>query len=299
MSNDSKKWLFLVILSIIWGTSFILIKKSLVGLTPYQLGALRTVVTGFILFCVGFKTIKHIKKEQWKWVALSGFLGSFFPSFLFSIAETQIDSAVASILNSLVPLNTVLVGLAIFKITTSTRQVIGVIIGFLGTVFLILEGADLNPKQNYLFAAYVIIATLMYATNVNIIKKHLQDVKALSIATGNYVCIYIPALIVLLITNFFSEETFNHPRFNESLFYVVFLSVFGTAIAKVLFNRLVQISTPIFASSVTYIMPIIAVLWGLSDGETFSLNQAFATLIILCGVYIANKKPKIKKSRDL
>ena len=294
MSNDSKKWLFLIILSLIWGTSFILIKKSLIGLTPYQLGALRTIVTGFILFCVGFRSIKHIEKQHWKWIALSGFLGSFFPSFLFSIAETEIDSAVASILNSLVPLNTILVGLALFKITTNLRQVAGVIIGFAGTAFLILEGADLNPKQNYLFAAYVIIATLMYATNVNIIKKHLQDVKALSIATGNYVCIYIPALIVLLFTNFFSEETFNHPKFNESIFYVVFLSLFGTAIAKVLFNRLVQISTPIFASSVTYIMPIVALLWGLNDGETFSLTQGIATLVILCGVYIANRKPKNK-----
>ncbi len=292
MTNDTKKWLFLVILSLIWGTSFILIKKSLIGLTPYQLGALRTIVTGFILFCFGFKSLKHIETKHWKWIALSGLLGSFFPSFLFSIAETEIDSAVASILNSLVPLNTILVGLALFKITTNLRQVIGVIIGFLGTAFLILEGADLNPKQNYLFAGYVIIATLMYATNVNIIKKHLQDVKALSIATGNYVCIYIPALIVLLFTNFFSEETFTHPKFNESIFYVVFLSLFGTAIAKVLFNRLVQISTPIFASSVTYIMPIIALLWGLGDGESFSLTQGIATCVILFGVYIANRKPK-------
>ena len=292
MTNDTKKWLFLVILSLIWGTSFILIKKSLIGLTPYQLGALRTIVTGFILFCFGFKSLKHIETKHWKWIALSGLLGSFFPSFLFSIAETEIDSAVASILNSLVPLNTILVGLALFKITTNLRQVIGVIIGFLGTAFLILEGADLNPKQNYLFAGYVIIATLMYATNVNIIKKHLQDVKALSIATGNYVCIYIPALIVLLFTNFFSEETFTHPKFNESIFYVVFLSLFGTAIAKVLFNRLVQISTPIFASSVTYIMPIIALLWGLGDGESFSLTQGIATCVILFGVYIANTKPK-------
>ncbi len=290
MSNESKKWLYLGILSLIWGTSFILIKKSLVGLTAYQLGALRTIVTGFILFVVGFKSIKHIKKENWKWIAFSGFLGSFFPSFLFSIAETEIDSAVASILNSLVPLNTILLGLALFKITTTKRQVIGVIIGFIGTVFLILEGADLNPKQNYLFAGYVLLATIMYALNVNIIKRYLQNVNALSIATGNYVCIYVPALITLFFTDFFSKNTFNHPNFNESIFYVVFLSLFGTAIAKVLFSKLIQISTPIFASSVAYIMPIIAVGWGLIDGEKFSIYQAIATTVILSGVYLANKK---------
>ena len=290
MSNESKKWLYLGILSLIWGTSFILIKKSLVGLTAYQLGALRTIVTGFILFVVGFKSIKHIKKENWKWIAFSGFLGSFFPSFLFSIAETEIDSAVASILNSLVPLNTILLGLALFKITTTKRQVIGVIIGFIGTVFLILESADLNPKQNYLFAGYVLLATIMYALNVNIIKRYLQNVNALSIATGNYVCIYVPALITLFFTDFFSKNTFNHPNFNESIFYVVFLSLFGTAIAKVLFSKLIQISTPIFASSVAYIMPIIAVGWGLIDGEKFSIYQAIATTVILSGVYLANKK---------
>ena len=293
MSNETRKWLYLIILSVIWGTSFMLIKKSLVGLTAFQLGALRTIVTGFILFIVGFKSIKSIKKEQWKWIGLSGFLGSFFPSFLFSLAETEIDSAVASILNSLVPLNTILLGLALFKITTTKRQVIGVIIGFIGTVFLILEGADLNPKQNYLFAGYVILATIMYATNVNVIKRYLQEVKALSIATGNYVCIYIPALVVLFFSDFFTTETFNHPHFNEAVFYVVFLSVFGTAIAKVLFSRLIQISTPIFASSVAYVMPIIAVGWGLIDGEKFSIYQALATIVILIGVYLANKKTKV------
>ncbi len=294
MSNESKKWLYLMILSLIWGTSFFLIKKSLIGLTAFQLGAFRTIATGFILFLVGFKSIKHIKKDQWKWIAFSGFLGSFFPSFLFSIAETEIDSAVASILNSLVPLNTILFGLALFKITTTKRQVIGVIIGFVGTVFLILEGAELNPKQNYLFASYVLIATVMYALNVNIIKRYLQHVKPLSIATGNYVCIYIPALAVLFFTDFFKMKTFNHPHFNESVFYVVFLSLFGTAIAKVLFSKLIQISSPIFASSVAYIMPIIAVSWGLFDGEKFSEYQALATLIILIGVYLSNKKKTIR-----
>ena len=297
MSVEIRKWLYLVILSLIWGTSFILIKKSLFGLTPFQLGALRTVVTGFILFVVGFKSLKHIKSENWKWIALSGFLGSFFPSFLFSIAETEIDSAVASILNSLVPLNTILFGLALFKITTTTKQVIGVIIGFAGTVFLILEGSDLNPNQNYLFAGYVILATFMYAANVNVIKRYLQDVKALSIATGNYVCIYVPSIIVLLVCDFFTENTFSNPDFGESIFYVVVLSLFGTAIAKVLFSRLIQISTPIFASSVAYIMPIVAVFWGLIDGEKFNINQLLATLIILVGVYLANRPVKINKDK--
>ncbi|MEM5565794.1 EamA family transporter [Psychroserpens sp. AS72] len=290
MNDNTKKWLFLLILSVIWGSSFILIKKSLLGLTPYQLGALRTIITGIFLFSVGLKNLKSIKKNEWKWVVISGFLGSFIPAFLFAIAETEIDSAITSILNSLVPLNAILLGFAIFKIGFTKRQFLGVVIGFIGTSILILKGADLNPDQNYLYAGFVIISTVMYALNVNIIKKHLQNVKPLSIATGNYVAIIIPAIVVLMFTDFFSSETLEHPDFKMSILYVVILSFFGTALAKVLFNTLVQISTPVFASSVTYLMPVVALAWGLLDGETFGPLQIVASVIILLGVYLANKK---------
>ncbi len=275
MKNTNTKWVYLIVLALIWGSSFILIKKSLLGLTPYQIGALRTLITGFFLFAVGFNSIKSIKKHEWKWVVISGFLGSFFPAFLFAIAETEIDSAVTSILNSLVPLNTVLFGFAVFKIASTKRQILGVIIGFIGTSILILKGAELNPDQNYLFAGYIILATCMYAFNVNIIKKYLQNVSPLSIATGNYVAIMIPALIILMFTDFFNTATYNHPDFKSSLICVVILSFFGTALAKVLFNSLVQISTPVFASSVTYLMPVVALFWGLLDGEGFSAIQAY------------------------
>ena len=290
MQIKNSKWAYLFILSLIWGTSFILIKKALIGLTPFQLGALRTIITALFLFVVGFNRIKTIKRKDWKWIVISGFLGSFIPAFLFAIAETEIDSAVTSILNSLVPLNTILMGFAVFKIASTKRQVLGVIIGFVGTAILILEGAELNPHQNYLYAGFVIISTLMYAANVNIIKRYLQDVKPLTIAVGNYVPIVIPALIILIFTDFFNDANFSKPDFKISIGYVIILSFFGTAMAKVLFNNLVQISTPVFASSVTYIMPIIALIWGLLDEETFSSLQGFATIVILAGVYLANKK---------
>ncbi|MEM5539045.1 DMT family transporter [Olleya sp. AS48] len=291
-NNNTKKWVYLLVLSLIWGTSFILIKKALLGLNAYQLGALRTLITGLFLFMAGYKKIRLIKKTDWKWIAISGFLGSFIPAFFFAIAETQIDSAVVSVLNSLVPLNTVLIGAAVFKIASTTKQVVGVIIGFIGTSILILEGADLNPNQNYWFAGFVIASTVMYAINVNIIKRYLQDVKPLAIAVGNYVVIFIPALVVLIFADFFNVANFSNPDFTNAIGYVVTLSFFGTALAKVLFNTLVQMSTPVFASSVTYIMPIVALVWGLMDGESFSVTQIVGTLIILIGVYLANRKAK-------
>ena len=152
MYSRNKKWIYLTILSLIWGSSFILIKKGLIGLTPLQLGALRIIVSGIFIFIFGFHTLNNISQKQWKWLIISGFLGTFFPVFLFAFAETEIDSAVASILNSLTPLNTILIGFSIFKIASSKRQIIGVIIGFIGTALLILKGADLNPGQNYLYA---------------------------------------------------------------------------------------------------------------------------------------------------
>lgn len=130
----------------------------------------------------------------------------------------------------------------------------------------------------------------MYAFNANIIKKYLQNVKPIAIATGNYVGIILPSIVILWLTDFFSEETFEHPNFKTALGYILILSIFGTALAKVLFNTLIQISTPVFASSVTYLMPVVALIWGLLDGETFGATQAIASIIILIGVYLANKK---------
>lgn len=236
--------------------------------------------------------MRTIATHQWKWIALSGLLGSFLPAFFFAIAETEIDSAIVSILNSLVPLNTILFGFAVFKIASSRRQILGVIIGFIGTAILILKGAELNPNQNYLYAGFVIASTVMYALNVNIIKRYLQDVKPLGIAAGNYSVIILPAVVVLFFTDFFSDTTWSHPDFKLSLVYVTILAFFGTALAKVFFNKLVQISTPVFASSVTYVMPIVALTWGFIDGEGFSLLQGFAAVIILIGVYLSQKKKK-------
>ncbi len=290
MFQNNKKWIFLFLLALIWGSSFILIKKGLVGFTPLQLGSLRIIITALLLFLAGFKSLKNLPKNTLKWIAISGLLGTFFPAFLFAYAETEIDSAIASILNSIVPINTIIFGFLAFKIYSSRRQIIGVLIGFVGTFLLITNGASINPNQNYWYAFLVIIATVMYAFNINIIKRHLQNVPPIAIAVGNFAVMIIPAFIVLLFSGFFTSEVIQGPDFNMSMFYIFLLSLFGTAIAKVLFNNLVQISTPVFASSVTYIMPIIAVSWGLLDGETFGFWQGIATVVILLGVYLANSK---------
>ena len=290
MNTEQKKWFYLFLLALTWGSSFILIKKGLLGLSPFQLGSLRTVMSSLFIFTIGFKSLKTIKSHQWKWIIITGFIGTFFPSFLFAFAETEVDSGIVSILNSLVPLNTVLIGLAVFKITSTKTQVFGVILGFVGASMLIFNSMELHPDQNYLYAGFVILATVMYASSVNIIKRYLQDVKPIAIATGNFVAIIIPAILVLSFSNFFTTETFQNDTIYMSIGSVVILSLFGTVMAKIIFNSLIQISSPVFASSVAYLMPLVALLWGLLDGEVFGINQGLASSLILLGVYLVNKK---------
>ncbi|MBD0834048.1 DMT family transporter [Aestuariibaculum suncheonense] len=290
MKTNNLKWVYLFTLSVIWGSSFILIKKSLLGLTPMQLGVLRNLITSLILLTLGFRGLKTVTLNEWKWLAVSGLVGSFVPAFLFAIAETEIDSAVTSVLNSLVPMHTFWLGLTFFNIPSSKRQFLGLVVGFIGSCVLMLNGAELNPNQNYWYAGFILLSGLMYGLNVNIIKRYLHNVKPLTIAAGNYTIIFFPAVIMLFFVDFFSRETFANPEFGMSMIYITTLSFFGTAMAKILFNKLVKISTPVFTSSVTYVMPIVALMWGFLDGERFSFTQAVAGFVILLGVFLVHKR---------
>lgn len=283
------KWFYLISLSLIWGSSFILIKKALVGLEADQLGSLRIIFSSIIIILIAWKRLSKITKLEWKWITISAFLGSFFPAFLFAFAEKEIDSAVASIINSIVPLNTLIIGMVLFNIRSTKRQIIGVLIGLAGTYMLIMSGIKLNPDQNYLYSGFVILCSFLYALNVNIIKKYLQHLSALTITVGHFAVIIIPAVIVFYFSDFDVNSLKNQDTI-DSVIYVLILAVFGTALAKILFNKLIKISSPVFASSVTYSMLIVSIFWGLVDGEKFSIYQLIATIIIILGVLLTNKK---------
>ena len=257
----------------------------------------RIIFTTIFLFLIGFKRLFKISKQQWGWVALSALLGTFLPVFLFAYAETQIDSSIASILNSLVPLFTIVLGFLLFKIAFTRNQIIGVVLGLLGAGILIFQGAEVNPEQNYLFAGFVVIAALCYAGNANILKAKLQEVSSLAIAVGNFSVMLIPAVIVL----YFSGGTqlnIEDPAIKSSLIYVLILAFFGTALAKILFNKLVQISSAVFSTSVTYLIPIVGIFWGLLDGERFTLIHLVGAGVILTGVYLVNANRKQKKTNS-
>lgn len=288
MDNKQLRWVYLFVLSLIWGSSFILMKLALVGLTPIQVGALRILITALFLMLIGFKRIFKINRRHWYYLTINGFVGTFFPAFLFAYAINEIDSSVASILNSLTPLNTLIFGALIFGFGFRKRQLIGVLIGLTGTVMLILKGVEVNPNQDYFYASFILLSSIGYALNVNILKKYLHDLDALSITVGNFILLVIPTLIVLWFTNFFTTFEINETSLN-SIYYIAILAVFGTGLAKIMFNRLIQISTPIFSSSVTYLIPIVAISWGIMDGEKISFFQFLSGFIILIGVYLVNK----------
>jgi drug/metabolite transporter (DMT)-like permease len=288
MNTRVLKWLYLVFLSLVWGSSFILIKYALIGLTPIQVGALRILITAFFLLIVGFKSLKKIGIKEWKYISITAFLGTFFPAFLFSFAITKVDSSFAAILNSFTPFNTLIFGALLFGFSFQKKQIIGIIIGLIGTILLIYNSDSIDFKTDYFYVSFILVASIGYAFNVNIIKKYLQNVNALAITTGNFIILIIPTIIVLYYSGFFENFTLTS-KTKSSIGYIVILAIFGTAIAKTIFNKLVQISSPIFSASVTYLIPIVAVTLGVLDGEVLGFMQLFSALIILFGVYLVNR----------
>ena len=289
MENKNIKWLLLFFLGSVWGSSFILMQLGLKGVNSIQLGALRILFAGIFLITIGFKQLTKIPSYKWKYIALTALCGTFVPAFLFAIALKHIDGSVSSILNSLTPLNTLIIGLLFFSIQVERRQIIGVIMGFLGCLLLVYFGNNDNTTENYLYAILIFIASIMYGLNVNFIKKYLSDLKPLTISVGNFTIMLIPAFLILFFSGFFdivSEEKTQH-----ALLFITILGIVGTGFSNILFFKLIQLSSPIFASSVTYIIPVMAFILGFSFmNETLNIFQVFGALVVLLGVYFSSRK---------
>lgn len=283
-------WGILIVLALIWGTSFILIKRSLVSFDAGEVGALRMFTAGIVLLPLAFRNYKKVKGKNWTALFIIGFLGSFIPAFLFAKAETQLDSSLAGVLNALTPIFVLIVGALFFTQRFSKSQVIGIVIGFLGTVLLVFAGSNGTISSINFYAFFVVLATICYGLNANVIKFNVKGLNALTITSISLGMVTPIALLYLLVFTDVPRQIFNEPEARLSLLYVSILGVMSTAIAMGLFNKLIQITTPIFTSSVTYLIPIVAVIWGLWDGEVLLIGHFLGMLGILTGVYIANRK---------
>lgn len=294
MNADKEKWLLLIILSVIWGSSFILIKKSLDHFSPYQVGALRVLIAGIILMPVAISKYRLFPKRHLKWLILAAFTGNFIPMFLFPIAETQISSSIAGIINSMMPIFVIIVGALIWKFETTKRQMTGVFISFTG-VCLLAFGGDDSTQFKIFPILLLLLATLCYAMSTTTVKSKLMDVSStvLSAFVFSFV-LFLPSLIALLSTGFVSQFTFTKENM-IGLGFVSLLSVFGTGLAMMMNYRLLKVSTPLFASTVTLLMPIVAIIWGVLDGEKLTALQFAGTIVIIGGLIFLRAKTIVQK----
>lgn len=288
--NRASAFLLLIVLALIWGTSFILIKQGLKVFEPQELGALRVTAAALFLLPAAFVRFKELTGDHyWKLLA-SGLMGIFIPAFLFATAQTNMDSSVAGILNTLTPIFTLLIGSFIFRQHFKRLAVIGIVLGFIGALVLMFArtGGQLGSLNFY--AILIVIACVFYGANLNFIKYKITDLKALTITAGSLMMIGPLAVVYLFGFTDFTTKLQTVDGAWTACGYIVLLGVMSTAIATFLFNRLVKISTPIFASSVTYIMPIVAVGWGMVDGEHLGAGHFAGMAAITAGVYLANRK---------
>lgn len=290
MPNTKGFALFLfILLAIIWGSSFILMKRALLALTPYQVGALRVVSAGVAVNLFAFRRYRKFpKKDFWPlfWV---GMLGNALPYMLFPLAVSKVDSATVGITNSLVPIFTMIIGMIWFKSTIKTLQAVGVVVGFAGAWSLISArgGTGLDLQSYYLL--FAVLGTVFYAISINTIKERLFHVDSLSLTAFTLAIVSVPLMVYLAVSDF-PERVAQNPQAWASVGYIVFLGVLGTGLAVYLFNHLIKISSTVFSASVTYCIPIVAVLWGWWDGEQLTLQHLTGIVGILIGVYLVNRK---------
>ncbi len=295
---NSKIYPYLLYLYLIfaWGSSFMLIKQGLAAFTPFQVAALRIVIAGLVMFPFTIGRSKEISPIEWRYILIVGLIGNAIPAFLFPYAETVLNSASAGILNTLSPLFVLLLGIFFFQLKPSLSQRLGMLIGFGGAVVLILgSGQDIDFWSNAFYSFLVVLATIGYGLSTNIMKRYLNHTPSL-LATGYaLMAMAVPYLIYLV---FFSgiEETFRDAERSIWISFgsIAILAALGTAFALVCFYRLVQTTGPIFSSSVTYVIPIVAMMWGLLDGEKIYPAQYLGMALILSGVFLTNRKSKVK-----
>jgi drug/metabolite transporter (DMT)-like permease len=292
LSKPFFNWLIFIILSFVWGGSFSLIKTGLEHLSPYQVAALRIVFSGLILLPVTIKYISKIPKNKIGIIFLSGVLGSLLPAFLFCIAEEGIDSALAGTLNSLTPIFVIITGALFFGSKTSRNKVIGIILSFSGSMLLFSNG-KIPDNQHIIYISFVILATLFYGFNVNMVFKQLSSIGSLQIAAVALSLNAIPALLVLIYTGYFNLSLAD-AGIIKSTAAAAALGILGTALASIIFYVLVKNAGAVFASMVTYGIPVVAIFLGILRGEKVGLLQIGCLLLILAGVFVANIKSTTK-----
>ena len=286
------KWIVLTILALTWGSVFILIKKTLIVFNPYEIGALRMVISGIVLLKFALPALRKMSKETIIWIGITGFFGNFFPTFLFPIAQTQVSSSMAGILDTLVPIFVLVLGFLFFGIKSKLIQIIGAVFGFSGAALLLYFSETNSEETQFMYALLIVLATACYGLSALIVKNRLGHVPSIQLSSAAISLWLIPSLIALTFSGFFTNFEAS-PRTWEAVGFMMVLGILGTAVSGVLYYKLIYDESPVFASTVTYLLPVVAVAWGLLDGEKFTVWYLLGALLILIGIYLI-REPKKK-----
>ena len=292
LNNKIWQWITLIFLSLIWGSSFILMKKGLRSYSHDQVAAFRIFISFLAFLPFGIKNLKKVTKKNIFSLLIVGFIGSTVPAFLFAKAQTNIDSGLAGVLNSMTPFFTLIIGLIFYKSTAKLINAIGIFLGLIGALGLIIytsNGSDILGGINY-YGLFIVIATICYGINVNQVKYKIKGLNGLELTSMAFMFVGPFAGIYLLFTDFsFALSTHDYVL---NLIYIAILAVIGTVLALVIFNTLIQYTSALFGASVTYVIPIFAIAWGIFDGEKITVIQFLWIGLILIGVYLVNKRTK-------
>lgn len=295
--SNLKNWGLLVVLALIWGSSFILIKRGLEVFSPGEVGAYRIVAAATFLLPLSLPRIKFLTSEQAQNLILIGLLGSFIPAFLFPTAQTRLSSSLTGVLNALTPLFVVIIGALFFRSKITRRNALGLVIAFIGVLILITlkEGSGLDSITGINgYAFFVILACICYGFNLHLIKSRFVSLKSIEITAISLLMVLPLALIYLMAGTEFSYKLVTHDGALRALGFVTLLGVMGTAIALILFNIMVKTASPIFASSVTYLIPVVAIFWGVLDGEVLLFGHYIGIAAVILGVWVGNRKKVIQ-----
>lgn len=285
------KWFLLIIIALTWGSSFILVKRSLVAFTPYEIGAIRVAASGIILGAIGIPAIIKMPHRTLFWVVVAGFFGNFLPMFLFPIAQQKVSSSLAGILDALVPMFVLVFGYMFFGIKSRWSQVVGGIIGFVGAGSLIYFSDSSSESSHFWYAMLVVLAGASYGINALVIKEKIPNLTSIKLTAAVFTFWSVPSFVILYFTGLFKNFQLTESRI-QALGALGFLTIFGTAIAMALYYKLIQNTTSVFASSVSYLLPLVAIVWGILDGERFTFWYIIGGTFILTGIYLIREKKK-------
>jgi drug/metabolite transporter (DMT)-like permease len=288
--QNTRAWGILIILSMVWGSSFLLIKLGLEHFSAAQVGSLRIAIAFLFILPFALRRIRQLRRADLLWLCFSGLVGNLTPSLLFAYAEQVVSSSVAGVLNSLTPIFTGIVAVTLFGSRFSKANIAGIAVGLVGAVGLMITTNNDKIDINTGYAMLIALATVCYAFNVNIIKNKLSHLHPVSIAAFAFLMAG-PVALIHLIGFTPVVASMAAPGAMQGLLYVSILAIAGSALALMLFNHLVQITNVIFSASVTYLIPVVAIMVGIAAGEEFKARYLLWFVCIAAGVFLVNRVP--------